>query len=91
MTCSYSDRGSGLAVRAIDHQAVRGLHFCALLPLFRRVLLPLSPSRTDHWKSVLIQPTGSFVEMGSDQEAQAAIQGLNEKEQDGRPLTVNEA
>jgi RNA recognition motif-containing protein len=32
-----------------------------------------------------------FVEMGTDQEAQAAIQGLNEKEQDGRPLTVNEA
>jgi len=32
-----------------------------------------------------------FVEMGTDQEAQAAIQGLNEKEQDGRPLKVNEA
>jgi RNA recognition motif-containing protein len=32
-----------------------------------------------------------FVEMGSDAEAQAAIQGLNEKEYDGRPLTVNEA
>ncbi len=32
-----------------------------------------------------------FVEMGTDQEAQAAIQGLNGKEQDGRPLTVNEA
>lgn len=32
-----------------------------------------------------------FVEMGTDQEAQAAIQGLNEKEQDGRALTVNEA
>jgi RNA recognition motif-containing protein len=32
-----------------------------------------------------------FVEMGSDQEAQAAIQGLNGKEHDGRPLTVNEA
>ncbi len=32
-----------------------------------------------------------FVEMGSDQEAQAAIQGLNGQEQDGRPLTVNEA
>ena len=32
-----------------------------------------------------------FVEMSTDQEAQAAIQGLNEKEQDGRPLTVNEA
>ena len=29
--------------------------------------------------------------MGSDQEAQAAIQGLNGKEHDGRPLTVNEA
>jgi cold-inducible RNA-binding protein len=33
----------------------------------------------------------AFVEMGSDQEAQAAIQGLNGKEHEGRPLTVNEA
>jgi RNA recognition motif-containing protein len=32
-----------------------------------------------------------FVEMSNDQEAQAAIQGLNGKEHDGRPLTVNEA
>jgi RNA recognition motif-containing protein len=32
-----------------------------------------------------------FVEMGSDQEAEAAIQGLNGQEHDGRPLTVNEA
>ncbi len=32
-----------------------------------------------------------FVEMGSDQEAQAAISGLNGKEVDGRTLTVNEA
>jgi RNA recognition motif-containing protein len=32
-----------------------------------------------------------FVEMGSDQEAQAAINGLNGKEVDGRSLTVNEA
>ena len=32
-----------------------------------------------------------FVEMGSDQEAQAAIQALNLKEVDGRALTVNEA
>ena len=32
-----------------------------------------------------------FVEMGSDAEAQAAINGLNETEHDGRPLTVNEA
>lgn len=32
-----------------------------------------------------------FVEMGSDQEAQAAISGLNGKEVDGRALTVNEA
>jgi RNA recognition motif-containing protein len=32
-----------------------------------------------------------FVEMGSDEEAQAAIQGLHGKEHDGRPLTVNEA
>lgn len=32
-----------------------------------------------------------FVEMGSDQEAQAAISGLNETDQDGRQLTVNEA
>jgi RNA recognition motif-containing protein len=32
-----------------------------------------------------------FVEMGTDQEAQAAIAGLNGKEQDGRALTVNEA
>jgi RNA recognition motif-containing protein len=32
-----------------------------------------------------------FVEMGSDAEAQAAIQALNGKEVDGRALTVNEA
>ena len=32
-----------------------------------------------------------FVEMGKDQEAQAAIKGLNGKEIDGRALTVNEA
>jgi cold-inducible RNA-binding protein len=32
-----------------------------------------------------------FVEMGSDQEAQAAIQALNGQEVEGRTLTVNEA
>src|SRR5205823_3367265 len=32
-----------------------------------------------------------FVEMGSDEEAQAAIAALNGKEVDGRRLTVNEA
>jgi cold-inducible RNA-binding protein len=32
-----------------------------------------------------------FVELSSDQEAQAAIAGLNGKEVDGRRLTVNEA
>lgn len=32
-----------------------------------------------------------FVEMESNQEAQAAIDGLHEKEVNGRPLTVNEA
>jgi len=32
-----------------------------------------------------------FVEMKTDQEAQAAIQALNNKEHDGRALTVNEA
>src|SRR5579863_9458786 len=32
-----------------------------------------------------------FVEMKTDQEAQAAIAGLNGKEVDGRALTVNEA
>jgi RNA recognition motif-containing protein len=32
-----------------------------------------------------------FVEMDSDQEAQAAIAGVNGKEHDGRTLTVNEA
>src|SRR6185436_3313201 len=32
-----------------------------------------------------------FVEMGSDQEAQAAIRGLNGKSIDGRALVVNEA
>src|SRR5215831_18757885 len=32
-----------------------------------------------------------FVEMGNDQEAQAAIQALNGKEIEGRALTVNEA
>src|SRR5215470_14183321 len=32
-----------------------------------------------------------FVEMKTDAEAQAAIQGLNLKEHDGRCLTVNEA
>jgi cold-inducible RNA-binding protein len=32
-----------------------------------------------------------FVEMGSDEEAQAAIAALSGKEHDGRTLTVNEA
>ena|SRR5205807_6316943 len=32
-----------------------------------------------------------FVEMGSDDEAQAAITGLNGKDEGGRALTVNEA
>jgi len=32
-----------------------------------------------------------FVEMGSDQEAKAAIAALNGKEMDGRTVTVNEA
>src|SRR5579883_2977714 len=32
-----------------------------------------------------------FVEMGSEQEAQAAIQALNGQSVDGRQLTVNEA
>src|SRR5947209_16124623 len=32
-----------------------------------------------------------FIEMGSDQEAQAAIAALNGKEIEGRALTVNEA
>src|SRR5579862_2384682 len=32
-----------------------------------------------------------FVEMGTDQEAQAAIAGLHGKDFGGRPLTVNEA
>ncbi len=32
-----------------------------------------------------------FVEMGSDQEAQAAIQALNGQQQGGRALKVNEA
>jgi RNA recognition motif-containing protein len=32
-----------------------------------------------------------FVEMGTDQEAQAAIAALNGKDIDGRALTVNEA
>jgi RNA recognition motif-containing protein len=32
-----------------------------------------------------------FVEMGSDQEAQAAIAAMSGKDIEGRPLTVNEA
>jgi RNA recognition motif-containing protein len=32
-----------------------------------------------------------FVMMGSDEEAQAAIDALNDKEQDGRRIVVNEA
>jgi len=32
-----------------------------------------------------------FVEMGTEQEAQAAITGLNGQDLNGRPLTVNEA
>ena len=32
-----------------------------------------------------------FVQMGSDQEAQAAIAALNGQDNDGRALTVNEA
>jgi cold-inducible RNA-binding protein len=33
----------------------------------------------------------AFVEMGTDQEAQAAISALNGKDVDGRSMTVNEA
>lgn len=33
----------------------------------------------------------AFVEMGSDAEAQAAIDGLHGQDMKGRPLTVNEA
>jgi RNA recognition motif-containing protein len=33
----------------------------------------------------------AFVEMGTDSEAQAAIEGLNGTDYDGRPMTVNEA
>ena len=33
----------------------------------------------------------AFVEMGTDDEAQAAIDGLNGRDHDGRNLTVNEA
>lgn len=32
-----------------------------------------------------------FVEMSNDEEAAAAIEGLNEKDYEGRPLVVNEA
>ena len=32
-----------------------------------------------------------FIEMSSDDEAEAAIKALNQKEFEGRPLTVNEA
>src|SRR5438876_8266542 len=32
-----------------------------------------------------------FVQMGSDEEAKKVIEALNGQEQDGRPLTVNEA
>jgi RNA recognition motif-containing protein len=32
-----------------------------------------------------------FVEMGTDQEAQASIDALHDQKHDGRPLTVNEA
>jgi len=32
-----------------------------------------------------------FVEMGSDEEAQSAIEGLHDQEMNGRRLTVNEA
>jgi RNA recognition motif-containing protein len=32
-----------------------------------------------------------FVEMETDDQAQAAIQGLNEREHEGRPLAVSEA
>ena len=35
--------------------------------------------------------SAGFVEMGSDNEAQAAIDGLNGRDHDGRNLTVNEA
>jgi len=33
----------------------------------------------------------AFVEMSTDDEAQAAIRGLNNQTHDGRPLAVNEA
>ena len=38
------------------------------------------------------RPRGfGFVEMANNDEAEAAIKGLNEKDMDGRTLTVNEA
>ena len=33
----------------------------------------------------------AFIEMASDEEAQAAIDGLHEQDYEGRPLVVNEA
>jgi len=52
--------------------------------------------RVDSARVIADRDTGrskgfGFVEMGSDQEAQAATQALNGKESNGRSLTVNEA
>ena len=52
--------------------------------------------RVEQAKIIVDRATGrskgfGFVEMGSQQEAEAAIKALNGKDMDGRALTVNEA
>ena len=52
--------------------------------------------RVDSAEVIMDRETGAgkgfgFVEMGTDQEAQAAIAAMNGQENDGRKLNVNEA
>ena len=73
---------------------VGNLSYSTVARIWKGCLHRSAPSRVP--RSSRDRETGrskgfGFVEMGTDQEAQAAIQGLNGKDHGGRPLTVNEA
>ena len=78
--------GKKLYVGNLPHQ-VSESH---LQPLFREYGLVVSA------QVIIDQDTGrskgfGFVEMGCEEDARAAIKGLNGAELNGRPLTVNKA
>ncbi len=61
-----------------------------------RALFEQNERKVEEVKLITDRDTGrprgfGFVEMGSNEDADAAIQELNEFEMDGRKLTVNEA